>query len=141
MPSSGLRDEVRAYLEQRAPAEIAGARNIQVIGPTYLPVDVTATLAPKDPTQAGTVEQAALAALAKFLHPLYGGPDGLGWELGRGVYASDVAGVLGNVNGVDFVSELALSVNGVLQGDHVQVPAGQIVVAGQLLITLVLPVS
>ena len=139
VPSFGLREEVRRYLEQRAPAEIAAAHQVQVIGPTYLPVDVAATLAPEDPTQAGTVEQNALNALARFLHPLYGGPDGLGWELGRGVYASDIAGVLGNVNGVDYVSELALSVNGILQGDHVQVPAGQIVVAGRLQLSLVFP--
>jgi uncharacterized phage protein gp47/JayE len=141
VPSFGLREEVRTYLEQRAPAEIAAAHHIQVIGPTYLPVDVTATLAPQDPTQAGTVEQDAQHALATFLHPLYGGPDGLGWDLGRGVFASDIAGVLGNVNGVDYVSELAMSVNGVLQGEHVQVPAGQIVVAGLLKLSLVLPAS
>jgi len=140
-PSAGLRQDVLDYLLARAPADIAAAGRINVIGPTYLPVDVTATLAPTDPAQAGTVEQNALQALANFLNPLTGGPGGLGWDVGRGVYVSDVAGVLGNVTGVDYVQELSLYVNGVLQGDQVQVPLGQIVVAGQFKVSLVLPVT
>jgi uncharacterized phage protein gp47/JayE len=136
MPSFGLRDEVRVYLEQHAPGDVAAAHRIEVIGPTYLPVNVEATLAPKDLTHAGTVEQAARAALEEFLHPLRGGPDGQGWDLGRGVYLSDVAGVLGSVAGVDFVEELTLSANGRLQGSHVEVASDRIVVAGQLKLNL-----
>jgi uncharacterized phage protein gp47/JayE len=136
-PSFGLRQDVRNYLEMRAPAGLAA--HVEVIGPTYLPVDVTATLAPNDPAQAGTIEQRAQNAVARFLNPLYGGPDGLGWDIGRGVFVSDLARVLGEVEGVDFVSELSLFVNGVLQGDQVQVPPGQIVVAGQIELSLTLP--
>ena len=139
VPSFGLRDEVRLHLEQRATANLAAAHSIEVIGPNYLPVDVTATLAPADPAQAGEVEQAALEALANFLHPLYGGPGGLGWDLGRGVFVSDVAAVLGEAAGVDYVEDLNLYVNGVLQADKMEVPAGRIVVAGQLQVSLILP--
>ena len=141
VPSFGLRDEVRRYLEQHATANLAQAHSIEVIGPVYLLIDVTATVAPQDPAQAGTAEQAALLALATFLHPLYGGPGGLGWDLGRGVFASDVAAVLGDVAGVDYVEELKLYVNGVLQQDKVEVPAGTIVAAGQLQVSLILPVG
>lgn len=140
-PSAGLRQDVLNYLLARAPADVVASQRINVIGPTYLPVDVTATLAPSDPAQAGTVEQDALDALAAFLNPLTGGPGGLGWDVGRGLYASDIATVLGGVAGVDYVQELALYVNNVLQGDQVQVPAGQIVVAGQFKISLILPVT
>jgi uncharacterized phage protein gp47/JayE len=140
-PSAGLRQDVLNYLLANSPADVAAAQSISVIGPTYLPIDVTATLAPVDPAEAGTVEQDALAALASFLNPLTGGPNGLGWDVGRGLYTSDIATVLGNVTGVDYVQELALYVNGVLQGDQVQVPSGQIVVAGQFTISLVLPVG
>ena len=141
MPSAGLRQDVLNYLLACTPADIAAAQAVNVIGPTYLPVDVSATLAPVDPDEAGTVEQAALDALAAFLNPLTGGPGGQGWDVGRGLYTSDVATALGDVEGVDYVQELALYVNGVLQGDQVQVPLGQIVVAGQLKVSLVLPVG
>lgn len=141
VPSFGLREDVRLYLEVRTPANLAANHSINVIGPDYLPVDVTATLAPTDPADAGKVEQAVLAALAEFLHPLRGGPGGLGWDLGRSVYASDVASLLGDVAGVDYVEDLALFVNGVLQGEQVKVPAGKIVVAGQLKVGLVLSVT
>jgi Baseplate J-like protein len=141
VPSFGLRDDVRVYLEGQASANLAAAHSIEVIGPTYLLVDVTATLAPQDPTQAGTVEQAALQALAQFLNPLHGGPGGLGWDLGRDVFASDVAVVLGDTPGVDYVAQVSLFVNGVLQGETVEVPAGQIVAAGQLKVSLILPVG
>ena len=141
VPSFGLREDVRLYLEQHAAANLATAHSIEVIGPDYLPVDITATLAPIDPASAGEVEQAALDVLSAFLHPLYGGPDGLGWDLGRGVFVSDVAAVLGTARGVDYVEDLKLYVNGVLQGDMVNVPAGKNVVAGQFKISLVLPVG
>ena len=140
-PSAGLRQSVLNYLLEYAPVDVAAGGRINVIGPTYLPVDVSATLAPADPAEAGTVEQDAIAALEQFLNPLTGGSGGMGWDVGRGVYASDVATVLGNVDGVDYVEELALYVNGVLQGDRVQVPAGQIVVAGQFKLNLILPVG
>jgi hypothetical protein len=140
-PSAGLRQDVLNYLLAQAPADVAAAQAINVIGPTYLPVDVTATLAPSDPAEAGTVEQDALAALANFLNPLTGGPGGLGWDVGRGLYTSDIASVLGDVAGVDYVQDLALYVDGTLQGDQVNVPLGQIVVAGQFKVSLVLPVA
>ncbi len=140
-PSAGLRQNVLNYLLANSPADIAAAQSISVVGPTYLPVDVKATLAPSDPAEAGTVEQDALDALADFFNPLTGGPSGLGWDVGRGLYSSDVATVLGDVEGVDYVQELALYVDGVLQGDQVQVPSGQIVVAGQFTLSMVLPVG
>lgn len=137
VPSFGLREEVRGYLEKYAPADIAGAHRINITGPDYLAIDVDATLAPKDLKRAGTVEQKAREALAEFLHPLRGGPEGSGWELGRGVYLSDIARSLGETEGVDFVEEIALSVGGVLQGDHVDVPVDRIVVAGQIRLNLI----
>ncbi len=137
VPSFGLREEVRAYLEARAPAGVAESHRIEVTGPAYLPIDVDATLAPKDASQAGTVEEDARAAIANFLNPLRGGPDGQGWDLGRGVFLSDVAGVLAGVSGIDYVKELSLSSNGTLAANQVPVPPDQIVAAGQIRLKLI----
>lgn len=136
VPSFGLREEVRVYLEANAPLNIAYAHQIVVSRPQFFPIDVTATLAGARGADPGAVSAAATAALAAFLHPLTGGPDGLGWDLGRGVYLSDVAAVLSSVPELDSIRLLALLVNGIPQGDHVAVGPLQIVVAGALQFTM-----
>jgi hypothetical protein len=135
-PSFGLRQHILKYIEERAPAELVGTGQIYVTGPDYLPIDVNATIAPVDPAEAGTVEKAARQALEDFFHPLRGGPDRRGWDLGRNVYMSDVAAVLERVNGVDYVKELALSVRGNLLGEQVRVGDDQVVVAGVIRLKL-----
>jgi uncharacterized phage protein gp47/JayE len=136
-PSFGLREEVQTYLQTRAPAGVAESLQINVIGPTYLAIDVDAAIAAKDPTQAGTVEDDARAALESFLNPLTGGPGGAGWDLGRGVFLSDIASALAGVRGIDYVQELSLSVNSVLVGNQVEVPPDQIVAPGQIRLKLI----
>jgi hypothetical protein len=72
----------------------------------------------------------------RFLHPLRGGPEGQGWALGRDVFLSDVASVVEAVEGVDFVSELALLLDGVPQGERVRVPDDRLAVAGDVRLKL-----
>ena len=89
-----------------------------------------------DPAEAGAVEARARDALGEFFHPLRGGPDRRGWELGRDVFLSDVAAVLERVPGVDYVEELALLLNGGLQGERIAVADDRIVVAGAIRLKL-----
>jgi hypothetical protein len=131
-PSFGLREQVRIFIEERATADLAAAHHTYVSGPTYQAVDVETTLTPVDPAEAGTVEALSRQALETFLHPLRGGTDGRGWEPGRDVFLSDIAAVLERVKGVDYVQELALLLNGALQGEQVKVAEDQVVVAGQI---------
>ena len=79
-PSFGLREHVRNYLESRGAATIAGLERIEITGPRYQPVDVETTIVPRDPGEAGLVEQRARAVVARLLHPLMGGPEGHGWD-------------------------------------------------------------
>lgn len=131
-PSFGLREAVRQYLEARCDACLAAAHRIHVIGPSYFALDIAATLAPIVPADAGVVERRAVAALERFLHPLYGGPDGDGWALGRDVYTSDVAAVLERIEGLDYVQEITLLKDSVPQGDRVEIPDEYIVVTGAI---------
>ena len=135
-PSFGLRQRVLRFIERHAPADLAAANQIYITGPDYLPVDVTARLAPRDPAEAGAVERRARLAVEEFLHPLRGGPERRGWELGRDIYLSDVAAVLERVEGVDYVEEIQLLVDGNLKGDHVRVADNRIVVAGEVRLKL-----
>jgi predicted phage baseplate assembly protein len=136
-PSFGLRQAVRRYIERQAAACLAAGAQIYVTGPDYRPVDVQATLAPRVFSEAGAVEQRARKALETFLHPLFGGPAGRGWEPGRDVRPSDLSAVLERVEGVDFVSELSLLIDGALQGESVKIGAEQTVVAGQIRLRLI----
>ncbi|MCG5212174.1 putative baseplate assembly protein [Streptosporangium sp. KLBMP 9127] len=131
-PSFGLREHVRRYVEERAAAAPAGLRHIEVTGPQYLPVDVEATIIPRDPAEAGPVEQRVRAVLTHLLHPLYGGPEGDGWRPGRAVHLSDVATTLTRVDGLDHVERLAISTGGRLAGERLDVAPHRIVVAGEL---------
>jgi predicted phage baseplate assembly protein len=131
-PSFGLRQHVLAYIEARAPADIVAADRIYITGPDYVSIDVNATLAPKNVSEAGIVEKRARQALEDFLHPLRGGPDRTGWEPGRDAYLSDVAAVLERVEGIDYVKDLALLVNGMLQDEHVTIADDRVVVAGKI---------
>jgi hypothetical protein len=135
-PSFGLRQHVRQYLAERAPGAVVAANQIYIVGPDYLPIDVQATIAPRDPTEAGLVERRARQALEDFLHPLRGGPERRGWELGRDLFLSDVAAALERAQGVDYVEELALSVEGNLQGERVAVAADRVIVAGEIRLKL-----
>jgi hypothetical protein len=135
-PSFGLREQVRRHIEERAPADVVAAGQIYVTGPEYLFIDVRVTLVPRDPAEAGVIEARSRVALEEFLHPLIGGPDRSGWELGRDVYMSDIAAVLERVEGVDFVKELDLLIGGQLQGERVAVPDDRIVCSGEIRLKL-----
>lgn len=133
-PSFGLRRTVEAHLRRRSPASLAG--RVFVSGPDYQPVGVVAEIMPVDQDQAGPVAASATAAVRAFLHPLTGGPQGHGWGFGRDVHSSDLARVLAETPGVDFVRTLELLADDVPVGDVVAVPPGRIVVAGEIRISL-----
>jgi hypothetical protein len=133
-PSYELRRRVRDFVIARMPASAAG--QLSVGGPEYHGVGVNAALKPRELRLAGETQAAALAALQRFLHPLGGGPDGTGWQFGRGVHLSDVAALLELVPGIDHVRTLELTLDGTPRGEVVPVPDNRIVVAGPLRVTL-----
>ena len=135
-PSFGLREQVRKHVEARAPADLAALHRIHVTGPTYLPVGVTASITPIDASQAGAVEQSVRDTLERFLHPVFGGPNGTGWDLGRDVFISDVAAELERTPGVDFIEALDLVIGGVPQGESVRVPDDTVVAAGPIVLRI-----
>jgi hypothetical protein len=136
-PSFGLRDRVRRFVAERAPADVVAAGQIAVTGPRYQPVDVSGTLVVTEPAEAGAIERAAYAAIAEFLHPLKGGPEGRGWQPGRAVAVSDLAAVVERVDGVDHARELGVLQGGVVQGEVLAIAADRMPVAGDIRVRLV----
>lgn len=137
IPSFGLRQEVRRHIASHTSADLAAGQRIFVTAPDYLPIDVDTTVVPIDAANAGIVEQEIIKSLAAFFHPLTGGPDGAGWDLGRDVFLSDVAAVLEHVAGVDYLKELQLLVDSELQSERVPIADDHIVVAGQFRVNIV----
>jgi Baseplate J-like protein len=92
-PSIGLIHEVLADLDRRRDL----ATHLHVTGPRYLPVKpvVDARVWQRAIDQgrirnANEVYAQVRASAERFLHPLRGGPDGRGWQVGQSVFASDV---------------------------------------------------
>jgi predicted phage baseplate assembly protein len=102
-PSAELLDEVRRYLERRRLV----TTELHVVGPTYVPVNVSATLhvGPGAPANLATAAEQALDAL---FDPLTGG-SGSGWPFGRDVLESEVMAALNELPGVRYVDELGIS--------------------------------
>jgi hypothetical protein len=135
-PDDELASRVRAYLRDRAPATVAD--RIRVVGPQYLPVSVVAEVVPVRPEVARTVETTLRRRLDDFLHPLRGGLDGHGWQVGQGVPLSQVAAIVGATAGVEFARDIGLRVDGAVYGDEVPGRPEQLIAPGdhQLRLTL-----
>jgi predicted phage baseplate assembly protein len=75
-----------------------------VIGPTYRKIKVQASLVVLPGSDLATVQNAALAALTGFFHPLSGGADETGWPFGGEIYYSDIYRLLIDIPGVQRVN-------------------------------------
>jgi predicted phage baseplate assembly protein len=128
LPTLELRRGVRDFILARCPPAVRAG--LAVLPPRFLSVGVDATLAVTRADQAGAVRAAVLAALAGFLHPVNGGPEGAGWPFGRDVFLSDVAAVVERVPGVDAVTAMTLTVEGAPAGDRAAVAPDLLIVAG-----------
>jgi predicted phage baseplate assembly protein len=84
-----------------------------VVGPTYRLVKVEAAVRVHATADLGVVRRAVEDALTRWLHPLDGGEDGLGWPLGGTIFHSLVMGTaLGADPGVARIDELWIWLDG-----------------------------
>jgi hypothetical protein len=74
-----------------------------------VPVRITADVVARDDAAPDTVRGIARAALARFLDPLDGGPDGTGWPFGRPVWVSEVVAVLAALPLVAYVEDVTVA--------------------------------
>jgi len=125
-PSEGLRELVRRYLDRR---RIVTTR-IEVVGPRYIALRVRARVQSCPGVDSERLADAIIQALNRFFDPLHGGPEKLGWPLGRDVYRSEVLEVIDKVEGVDYVIELAL------ESDEGELRCGNLCLGPTSLVTL-----
>jgi hypothetical protein len=105
LPSLELISEVQDYIEAR---QIPTAKLV-VVGPEYIRVDVMVEVGLLSVEGASGVVSDIEDALSRYLHPLTGGLEGLGWDFGRKPHTSDLYVVLEAVRGVDYVKTLIVN--------------------------------
>ena len=82
-----------------------------VVAPEYVPFTIRAVVKLHPDYLLERVEIAARTRFYNFLHPVYGGAEGSGWQFGRDVCVSEMIQILDGTEGVDYVRDLELIPN------------------------------
>jgi hypothetical protein len=104
-PDPALLTGLAAFFE---PRRLLTTR-LHVVGPRYRAVRISADIVGRDDAAPEPVLAAARAALADFLDPLDGGPEGTGWPFGRPVWTSEVIAVLAGLPLVAYVEDATVT--------------------------------
>ncbi len=118
---SATSDEGRLRFEQLVPSpetlqkitdrldegRVIGTRAI-VEPPIYRGITIVAKLKARNRTNPTRLQEAALAALYEYFHPITGGPDGTGWPFGRPINVGEVYSVLQGLRGTEIVEDARL---------------------------------
>ncbi|MDA2988216.1 MAG: putative baseplate assembly protein [Actinomycetota bacterium] len=98
-PRNETLDSVKKFIDER---RLVGT-TVRIEPPRYLGISVAARVALHVSADEEQVLSAADAAIAQFLHPLYGGYGGDGWPFGRDLSVGDIYSVLQKVPGLLYV--------------------------------------
>jgi len=104
-----------------------------VVGPGYLPVEISANLALPDDAPPQQALAAARQALLAWFDPLTGGANQQGWPFGRAVYTSEASAVLERVSLVSYVEDVQVTAPGAadrMRPDGVMLAADELVQLG-----------
>lgn len=92
-------DEVRAHLDERRLLTTV----LDVGEPEYVYVSVDLKIVADPRADADAVAHRVQDALNRYLHPLFGGPNGTGWPFRRTLTLADIYATVGSVRGVAFL--------------------------------------
>lgn len=131
-PGTGFIQTISKYLDLHRLI----TADLYVIGPEYVQVSVLCRINIKKGFGPSGVEKRVKDALAAFLDPLKGGPQGSGWIFGRAVYPSEIYQIIENVEGVEYATGVSLSAessNGQYkrEGDTIKISPVALVCSGE----------
>ncbi len=111
-PSLELRQRVREAVSERAPATLVGgeSKRIVVRGPDYAEVSVETTVNTRGVESVTNLKNTIERTLDGFFHPLTGSRDGNGWEFGRAPRLSQLTTLVEEVDGVERVRDIAMTI-------------------------------
>lgn len=95
---------LRDYLDER---RLLTTR-LDIRAPEYVWVAVETRIKTQPKAEPERVRRDVKVALYRFLHPLYGGPDGTGWPFGQPLTIDKVYALIQTVPGVEYATELKL---------------------------------
>ncbi|NJD51976.1 MAG: hypothetical protein FIB07_03825 [Candidatus Methanoperedens sp.] len=104
VPSPELRHIVERYVSERC----SNLAKLNVVQPSYIVVKVSAILVTHKIDTIPVIEQKAKSQITGFLHPLFGGLEGKGWDFGAVPCISDIFPLFEKIEDVDYVSELKI---------------------------------
>ena len=102
-----LKKQIEDYLGVRMPCTVFAAGRLQVSGPVYAELTLRVKIITRSIEMASTLENLAFERVSGFLHPLYGGYEGKGWEFGNAPCMGDFYKLLEELAGVDYVEDLS----------------------------------
>lgn len=120
LPSDGLLRTVCEYLDARRLL----TTELFVVAPQYLTLAVRARVVVRDDADTGKVHEDVENALRRYFDPLLGGDDGSGWPFGGALRYSKIVQRVFNVEGVDSVPELVLTLDDEQRPVCTDVPLG-----------------
>jgi hypothetical protein len=103
-PAPELKAQIRAFLTSYSDPCVS----LEITESEYVKVVVSAVITVVPSMESSRIEQTIAMRIAKFLHPLTGGFDGLGWEFNRIPYLSDLYRLLETMTEVDHVDSLKI---------------------------------
>jgi hypothetical protein len=89
---------------------------VTVRSPYFVQARVEAEIVASSVDAVSGVESAVRDRLAAFLHPVDGGPDGLGWPFGRRIWPSDLHGAVADIADLDRI--VAISIEAIVPGEN-----------------------
>lgn len=134
-PEVALTDYVESYLQDRAFATVKDS--IEVVGPAYKEIKIATTLVPVSISESAVVADRVERRLKEFLNPITGGEEGEGWNFGEDIYLSEVAAVIEDVEGVDYIKELKIDGKAIGEISFVKIKDNELPCAGKIFVSLI----
>jgi predicted phage baseplate assembly protein len=101
VPPDAMMASIRDYLDER---RAVGAR-VVVTPPRYLGMTAVLRVRPRPRVDPERLRIDVVRALYRYFDPLFGGPDGSGWDFGRPILLGEVFGVAQRIDGVDLIED------------------------------------
>jgi Baseplate J-like protein len=110
-PPKEVLDTVRSYLDKRHGL----TARLNVAGPRYAPIDVTVnatvwtTAITSGLSSAPDLTSQLTTAITQYLHPVHGGLDGIGWQVGQSVFIGDLYRAIMPAPEIGYISSLTVA--------------------------------